>query len=287
MARRGYLAIDLGASSGRHVVGMFDGRRLELAELYRFDNGPVAAAGQLYWDLLAQWAHVGRGLRAAAASGGEIASVGVDTWGVDFALLAAGDELLGNPVHYRDPRTDGILERAFAVVPRETIFARTGLQFMQFNTLYQLWAMRLAGSPLLDAADSLLMMPDMFHWLLTGVKSNELTNATTTQFYDPRKGEWARDLLAEFDIPASIVGPIAQPGTTLGPLRPQVAADSGLAGVQVVLPGTHDTASAVAAVPADGAAQRAAKLVLHQLGHLVADGRRSAAAGRQRHLPGA
>ncbi len=123
---------------------------------------------------------------------------------------------MGNPVHYRDPRTDGMLERAFAVVPRQTIFARTGLQFMQFNTLYQLWAMRLAGSPLLDAAESLLMMPDVFHWLLSGEKSNELTNATTTQFYDPRKQEWARDLLTAFDIPERIVGPIAQPGTTLG-----------------------------------------------------------------------
>ena len=128
MAPRTYLAIDMGASSGRHVAGMFDGQKLSLAEVYRFANGPVAAAGHLYWDLLAQWGHVVEGLRAAAAHGRQIASVGVDTWGVDFALLGRGDELLGNPVHYRDPRTDGIVERAFAVVPREEIFRLAGLK---------------------------------------------------------------------------------------------------------------------------------------------------------------
>jgi rhamnulokinase len=251
MAQRAYLAIDLGASSGRLVAGVFDGARLRLSEIHRFANGPVAAGGHLYWDLLALWQNVGQALRAAAAADlGPIASLGVDTWGVDFALLGRGDELLGNPVHYRDPRTDGILERALAVVPREEIFAQTGLQFMQFNTLYQLWAMRLAGSPLLDASQRLLMMPDLFHWLLTGEKSNELTCATTTQFYNPQTGAWAVELLDRFGIPAHIVGPITPTGTTLGPLRGEVAQESGLAGVKVVLPGTHDTASAVAAVPA-------------------------------------
>ncbi len=254
MAQRVYLAIDLGASSGRHVAGAFDGRALRLTETYRFENGPTPVAGRLYWDLLAQWNHVRHGLRAAREAGlGEIASVGVDTWGVDFGLLGRGDELLSNPVHYRDRRTDGLLERAFEVVPRERIFANTGLQFMQFNTLYQLWAMRLAGSSVLDSAESLLMMGDLFHWLLTGEKANELTNATTTQFFDPRKNGWARELLAAFDIPDRILGSIAPPGSTLGPLRAEVAADAGLGGVKVVLPGTHDTASAVMAVPAIGA----------------------------------
>ncbi len=252
-ARRTYLAIDMGASSGRHVAGLFDGRRLKLSEIYRFKNGPVAAAGHLYWDLLAQWQHVTRGLRTVASAGlGEIASVGVDTWGVDFALLGRDDELLGNPVAYRDARTDGLLEAAFKVVPREKIFASTGLQFMQFNTLYQLWAMRRADSPVLAAAESLLMMPDVFHWLLTGNKSNEQTNATTTQFFDPQTSDWATDLLARFDLPAHILGPVAQPGTKLGPLRRSVAEETGLNDLQVVLPGTHDTASAVAAVPAAG-----------------------------------
>jgi len=251
MAQRAYLAIDMGASSGRHVAGLFDGQRLRLSEIYRFENGPVPAAGHLYWDLLAQWSHVRQGLRAAGAAGlGEIASVGVDTWGVDFGLLGRGDELLGNPVHYRDARTDGLLEKAFGVVPREEIFAQTGLQFMQFNTLYQLWAMRLANSPLLDAAESMLMMPDLFHWLLTGEKSNEMTNASTTQFFNPVSGSWSTELLGKFGIDAKILGHITQPGKTLGPLRSAVADEAGLSGVQVVLPGTHDTASAVMAVPA-------------------------------------
>lgn len=249
MAQRTYLAIDLGASSGRHLAGRFDGEQLSLVEVYRFENGPVPVGGHLYWDLLAQWSHVRTGLRAAAQLG-EIASVGVDTWGVDFGLLGPGDELLANPVHYRDTRTDGLLDRAFAVVPREQIFAQTGLQFMQFNTLYQLWAMRLAGSAVLDAAQRMLMMPDLFHWMLTGEKSNEVTNATTTQMFDPQQGDWARELMSRFELPTQIVGPLAQPGTTLGPLRRQVAEESGLKDVRVVLPGTHDTASAVAAVPA-------------------------------------
>ena len=154
--------------------------------------------------------------RPRRSDSGEIASVGVDTWGVDFGLLGRGDELLGNPYHYRDRRTDGMLERAFGVVPREEIFASTGLQFMQFNTLYQLLAMRLAGSPLLDCAESLLMMPDLFHWLLTGVKSNEMTDATTTQFYDPRQSDWARELLAEFRLPERILGPHRAAGHDAG-----------------------------------------------------------------------
>jgi len=251
MAKRTYLAVDIGASSGRHVAGQFDGARLTLAEVYRFENGPVAAAGRLYWDLLAQWQDIRRGLRAAAAANlGPIASVGVDTWGVDFGLLGRGGELLANPVAYRDHSTDGLLEAAFEVMPRESIFARTGLQFMQFNTLYQLWAMRRANSPILDVAESLLMMPDLFHWLLTGLRSNELTNATTTQLLDPRAGDWARDLLTRFKLPTHILGSLSPPGTRLGQLLPSVADEAGLSGVQVVLPGTHDTASAVAAVPA-------------------------------------
>ncbi len=251
MAQRTYLAIDIGASSGRHVAGRFNGQTLSLSEIYRFENGPIRAAGHLYWNLLAQWQDICRGLRAASqAKLGEIASVGVDTWGVDFGLLGRGGELLGNPVAYRDSRTDGLMEEAFKLVPRQEIFARTGLQFMQFNTLYQLWAMRRVGSPLLDVAESLLMMPDLFHWLLTGVRSNEMTNATTTQFYDPQARRWSSELLTQFDLPAHILGPLSSPGTKLGPLLREVAEQSGLTGVQVVLPGTHDTASAVAAVPA-------------------------------------
>lgn len=251
MSKQVFLAADLGASSGRVVAGLFDGARLTLEEGHRFDNGPVGVGSRIYWDLLGLWSEVCRGLRAAAARySGSVRSVGVDTWGVDFGLLGRGDELLGNPRHYRDRRTEGLLEKAFSVVSREEIFAQTGLQFMQFNTLYQLWAMKLERSPLLDAAQTFLMMPDLFHWLLTGVKAIEITNASTTQFYDPTTGGWAADLLGKFDLPSGILGNLVPPGMRLGPILPQVAAETNLSGVEVVAPGTHDTASAVAAVPA-------------------------------------
>jgi rhamnulokinase len=246
-----FLAVDLGASSGRVVAGLFDGERLALEEVYRFDNAGVPAAGSMYWPLMSQWQHVLRGLKAAAKIYGQhVVSVGVDTWGVDFGLLGRNDVLLGVPHHYRDRRTADILDKAFSVVPREEIFEETGLQFMEFNTLYQLLAMKLAGSPLLDVAESFLMIPDLFHWLLTGVKSNEFTNSTTTQMLNPRTRAWASELVGRFGLPAQILGPISEPGTRLGPLQPSVASETNLAGVEVILPGTHDTASAVAAVPA-------------------------------------
>jgi rhamnulokinase len=250
-AAKVYLAADLGASGGRVVAGIFDGEKISLEEVYRFDNGGVAAAGRLQWDLLNQWSHLQRGLRAAGKLyPGQVRSVGVDTWGVDFGLVGRNDELLGNPYHYRDRRTAGIFEKAFAFVPREEIFAHTGLQFMEFNTLYQLLAMKLARSPLLDVAERLLMIPDLYHWLLTGQKVNEFTDASTTQFYNPQTKTWAGELLSKFGLPTNILGDIAQPGTKLGKLLPAVADETGLAGVEVVLPGTHDTASAVMAVPA-------------------------------------
>jgi len=219
--------------------------------VHRFDNGAIHAAGRMYWDLLALWNQVQTGLRAASLRYGDrIVSVGVDTWGVDFGLLGRGDELLGNPYHYRDSRTAGIFEKAFAIVPREDIFAATGLQFMEFNTLFQLLAMKLEDSPLLDNATSMLLIPDIFNWLLTGEKVVEQTNASTTQMYNPVTGGWADDLLARFELPTGLAAPVAEPGANLGKLRPEVAHVTGLPGMNVVLPGTHDTASAVMAVPA-------------------------------------
>ena len=253
MAERAYLAIDLGASSGRLVAGAFDGERLRLEEVHRFANGPVAVGHSLHWDVLRLWSETLDGLRVAAdRCGKSLRSVGVDTWGVDFALLGRGDELLSNPHHYRDRRTDGMPDRALEIVSRDEIFAQTGLQFLPFNTLYQLLAMKLNRSVVLEGAETLLMMPDLFHWLLTGAKSNELTDATTTQFYDPQRKAWATDLLDRFGLPSDLLGEIVPPGTNLGKLRNTVARDTGLADVDVVLPGTHDTASAVMAVPAEG-----------------------------------
>jgi rhamnulokinase len=252
MARDVALAVDLGASSGRVVAGSFDGRLLELEELHRFDNGPVAMGGQLVWDLPRLWQEITAGLRVAAGRhGSAISTVGVDTWGVDFSFLGADGSLLANPVCYRDARTHGLLAAAEQAVPRAEIFAATGLQFMELNSLYQLLAMKASHSSVLAAADRMLMIPDLIHWLLSGEASNERTNASTTQCYDPHQQDWAFGLLERFGLPRRIFGSITEPGTDLGGLRPDVAVETGLAaGVRVILPGTHDTASAVAAVPA-------------------------------------
>ncbi len=245
-----YLAVDLGAESGRVVAGHFDGTRIALEPLHRFPNGPVNVRGTLYWDVLRLWSDIKTGLgKAAELYGGRIVGIGLDTWGVDYGLLARDGSLLSNPYHYRDSRTDGMMEAAFRKVPRAEVFARTGIQFMQLNTLYQLMAMVEAGSPLLDVADRLLTMPDLINYWLTGRMANEFTIATTTQCYDPRAGDWAYEMLETLGIPTRLFGPIVPPGTVLGPLEAAVAAETGLGDVPVIAPATHDTGSAVAAVP--------------------------------------
>jgi rhamnulokinase len=249
---KNYLAVDMGASSGRHIVGRFDGEHLELEELYRFENAPVNMNGTFYWDLPGLWQHVQNGLQIAGAKyDGNITSIGVDTWGVDFAFLDRDGQILSNPVCYRDSRTDGMMEKAFQSVPRNEIFQHTGLQFLQFNTLYQLLALKERQSPLFDVADSFLMMPDIFHYLLSGEKSNEFSNATTTQMFDPVKNDWAYSLLGKLGIPSHFLRKVSPPGTVLGTLRRELAENTCLPNTKVILPGSHDTASAVMSVPAN------------------------------------
>lgn len=252
-ATRKLLAFDLGAESGRGVLGAFDGKRLTLEVVHRFPNGPVRTLDTLHWDVLRLYSEMLTALRRCAAEQGGIDAVGVDTWGVDFALLGRGGTLLGNPRHYRDPHTEGVMEAAFARVPRLEIFRQTGIQFMRFNTLFQLLALQRDRSPLLDVAETLLFMPDVFHYFFTGIKVNEFTDASTSQMLDPVSRGWAYDLVKAFGLPTHILGTIAPPGTVLGPLRTQVATETGLNPVPVILPASHDTGSAVAAVPARGA----------------------------------
>ena len=246
-----YLALDLGAESGRGLLGRFDGQYLALEETHRFPNGPVRMLDTLYWDLPRLFEEIKTALGKGALCGGGLDGVGIDTWGVDFGLIGRGDTLLGNPVHYRDARTDGMLDAAFKCVARERIYEITGLQFLPFNTLYQLLALSQARSPLLDVASTLLMMPDLFGWLLTGRRAGERTNASTTQLLDPRSGTWSDELCRGLGLPHAILPELIEPGRELGPLRSSVVEELGLTRpMTVIAPATHDTASAVAAVPA-------------------------------------
>ncbi len=249
MAAEHYLAIDLGAGSGRVMLARFDGERLSVEELNRFENPAVALPDGLHWDVLGLHRDMLRGLRAGASA--NPVSLGIDTWGVDFALLDRDGELVGNPRHYRDGRKAGKMAEACEIVSREAVFESTGLQFMEFNSLFQLFSMR--GTPTLEAADSFLMMPDLFHYWFTGERACEFTDTSTSQCYDLRRREWAYPILEALDIPTHVFGDVVEPGTVLGGLRPAVATECGLSPMRVVVPGTHDTASAVAAVPAEGA----------------------------------
>jgi rhamnulokinase len=253
-ATKNLLAFDLGAESGRGVLGRFDGQRLSLEVVHRFPNGAVRTLDTLHWDVLHLYRKMLNALRRSATELGGIDCLGVDTWGVDFALLGRGGTLLGNPRHYRDPHTEGIMEAVFARVPRQEIFRQTGLQFMRFNTLFQLAALQRDRSPLLDLAETLLFMPDLFNYWFTGIKVNELTDASTSQMLDPKTKSWAHGLLQALGLPVHIPGSLVSPGTVLGPLRSAVATETGIQPVPVIATASHDTAAAVAAVPAEGAA---------------------------------
>ena len=235
MSARQVIAIDLGATSGRVMTAAFDGAQLSLQAVHRFPNIPVQTPKSLHWDVLRLWHEIETGI--AAVSGA--ASIGLDCWGVDYALLDSAGDLLANPWHYRDPRTQGAMDWVFERMPRREIFARTGIQFMPLNALYQLAASLRDGSPQLDNAATLLTIADLFNYWLTGSKTCEFTEASTMQLYNPMLGDWDRDIMAAVGIPTDILTPIVAPGTTIGRY----------AGIDVIVPACHDTGSAVVAVP--------------------------------------
>lgn len=247
---RNYLAVDLGAESGRAIIGTLDDKRLTLTETHRFSNGPVRLNDGLHWDVLRLWSDIKEGMsRSLAKIGKSPDSIGLDTWAVDFALLDRNGSLLGNPFHYRDARTDGMLEEAFKTISRAEIFASTGIQFMQINTLYQLLAVARNYPHLFDIAKTFVTIPDLFNYWLSGEITNEFTNATTTQCFDPQKRAWSTDILDAFHIPSHLFKPVTDSGTLIGTLLPSLAEETGAGAIPIVLPACHDTGSAVVAVP--------------------------------------
>jgi len=246
-----YVALDFGAESGRTVVGRFDGDQLSVEPVHRYANTPVRLAGTLYWDFPRQFGDIVAGLQRAAADG-PVASVAVDTWGVDYGFIDARGRLLANPVHYRDGRHESMPELAFGTVPRAEIYAATGIQIMSINTLFQLLSEARSGDPILGQADRLLMMPDLFNHFLCGSLVAEYTEATTSGCLDPWTRDWARPLLERLGIATHFLPEVVPPGTVLGELLPEVAEQTGLAGTQVVATAAHDTAAAVAATPLAG-----------------------------------
>ncbi|HOQ76268.1 MAG TPA: rhamnulokinase [Thermoclostridium sp.] len=246
------IAVDLGAGSGRTIAGRFDGSRLELVETHRFPNEPVMVNGSLYWDILRLFHEMKQGIIKAAGMGLCPDSIGIDTWGVDYGLLDENGDLLANPYHYRDLRTEGMMETGFEICPKKQMYERAGIQFMKFNTLYQLMAAKRKQPHLLEKAKTLLFIPDLLRYFLTGVKSTEYTIASTSQLLDVNTGEWDMDMMGRMGIPTDIFTEIVSACTRTGSVREDVLDELNIPSMEAIAVGGHDTASAVAAVPASG-----------------------------------
>jgi rhamnulokinase len=248
-----YLAFDLGAESGRAVLARLRAGMLTTQEIHRFPNVPVEYGGSLHWDAPRLWLEIRKSLNSPELTG--VSSIGVDAWGVDYALLGEQGELLQNPFHYRDRRTQGVMEQVFRRVSKEEIYAATGIQFMPINTIYQLFAAQRDTPSMLAAARQLVTIPDLFHYWLSGNAVCEFTNATTSQLIDPFRRSWAADLMERIGLRSNLPAPIVEPGTVIGTLLPSVVSNASLDATRIVAPASHDTGSAVAAITArDGTA---------------------------------
>lgn len=252
MSKGGYAAVDLGAESGRVMLAQLGKGTLTLREMHRFANGPVEQDGALHWDFDKLMHEITMGIRKAAKACNDIKSIGVDTWGVDFGLLDKGGKLLENPYHYRDSRNNGMMEKVFAIAGKDEVYMQTGNQFMQFNSLYQLFAYKVQKPQVVAKADKLLFMPDLITYALTGFVGAEYTIASTSQMMDMNTGKWADGLLKSLDLPRAILPQVVMPGAKAGVLKKELADKLGCAQIPVVAVGSHDTASAVAGVPAVG-----------------------------------
>lgn len=246
------LAFDIGASSGRAILGVFDGGRLATEEIHRFANEPVKVNGSLYWDILRLFFEIKQGIHKCVQKGHrDIDTMAVDTWGVDFGLLDGQGNLLGNPYHYRDKRTNGMIEAVSRVISKEELYKKTGIEFMWFNTILQLYSMKRSGSPLLKEAGTLLLTPDLLNYFLTGVKATEYSIASTTQLLNAESGRWDGDIIKMLELPEELFTDIIQPGTVIGPVLQELSQELGISGVKVVATAGHDTQSAIAAVPTE------------------------------------
>jgi len=245
------LAFDFGASSGRAILGIFDGNKLITEELHRFSNDPVNVRGNFYWDILRLFHEIKQGIIKCVNVGHkDIDSIGIDTWGVDYGLLDERGNLLGNPYHYRDTRTDGIMEEVFKIIPKGELYQKTGIQFMKFNTIFQLYSTKLNTPSMLDQAKTLLFIPDLLNYFLTGVKVTEYSIASTSQLLDPQTRTWSDEILDKLELPRQMLTDIVPSGTIIGKLSKTLAQELGIGEVNVVASASHDTASAVTAVPA-------------------------------------
>ena len=248
-----YIAFDLGATSGRAIAGTLADGKIAMEEISRFNNGIIPVGEHFHWNILGIYNILKNSLKTCAQEGKyQPESIGIDTWGVDFGLLAKDGSLLGEPYAYRDPHTNGILDEYFKIVPREKVYDLTGIQFMQFNSLFQLFAMKRNGSSLLESAQDLLFLPDLLNYLFTGVKKAEFTIASTSQMLNPKTMTWAKELFDAFGAPVSLMQELVLPGTVVGTLTDSIAKETGIGKIPVVAVGAHDTASAIASVPAEG-----------------------------------
>ncbi len=244
------LAFDFGASSGRAIIGCFDGDKITLEEVHRFSNDPVSVGGTVYWDVLRLFYEIKQGIVKAKIAGG-FDSIGIDTWGVDFGLIDSEGKLMENPVHYRDARTAGLVDEAFKTMPKEKLYGVTGIQFMELNTLFQLISLKKYRPWMLERADKMLFMPDLFGYMLTGKMCAEYSIASTSQLIDLDKRTWSDEILDAFEIKKSIFAPLVQPGTVLGELSKEICEECGVDPVPVISVCGHDTQSAITSVPCE------------------------------------
>ena len=244
------LAFDFGASSGRAIIGCFDGDKITLEEVHRFSNDPVSVGGTVYWDVLRLFYEIKQGIIKAKIAGG-FDSIGIDTWGVDFGLIDSEGKMMENPVHYRDARTAGLVDEAFKTMPKEKLYGITGIQFMELNTLFQLISLKKYRPWMLERADKMLFMPDLFGYMLTGKMCAEYSIASTSQLIDLDKRTWSKEILDAFGIKESVFAPLVQPGTVLGELSKEVCEECGVDPVPVISVCGHDTQSAITSVPCE------------------------------------